>query len=224
VPLRTFLEKHRVIKPQSHRLFVDWKGSDRALGQWALEELGPDAKPAVPALVQMLGMRGPTTNDLNLTAGTAYILLPKMAPASIPPLIDSLSSTDLQVFALAAGALGEIGPRARAAIPVVQRRLGDTNVMVRVGAARALGQLGADPSLFMPAVVESLRDPDYTFLDYSPAQIQRPCQRRTANPGEHPDERSNAGNPDQSDCPATGHCGAPAALAQSRGRTGGDRQ
>jgi hypothetical protein len=62
----TFLERHRVIEPQSHRVFMDWKGSHRVLAQWALEELGPDAKPAVPALVQMLGTKGPTTNDGNL--------------------------------------------------------------------------------------------------------------------------------------------------------------
>jgi hypothetical protein len=147
----SFLERHRVIKPQPHRVFMDWKGSYRVLAQWALEELGRDANDAVPALVQMLGTKGPTTNDSSPIAGTAYLLLPKMAPASISLLIDSLSSTDLQVYALAAGALGEIGPPASAAIPVVQRRLADHNVMVRVGAARVLGQLGADPTLCMPA-------------------------------------------------------------------------
>jgi HEAT repeat protein len=89
-----------------------------------------------------------------------------MAPASIPPLIDALSSSDFQVYALAAGALGEIGPQARAAIPVLQRKLADTNVMVRVGAARVLDHLGADPTVFMPTVVDSLRDPDFTFLDF----------------------------------------------------------
>jgi HEAT repeat protein len=147
-------------------MFMDWKESYRSLAQGALAELGPDAKAAVPALIQMLGRKGPTTNDFSPVAGTAYLLLPKMAPASITPLINSLSSTDLQVYALAAGALGEIGPQARAAIPVVQRRLTDTNVMISVGAARVLGQLGADPAVFMPSVVESLRDPDFTFLDY----------------------------------------------------------
>jgi|ERR1035437_1192236 hypothetical protein len=161
-----FLERHRVIKPRPHSMFIDWKESYRSLAQGALAELGPEAKAAIPALIQMLGMKGPTTNDFSPIAGTAYLLLPKMAPASISPLIDSLSSTDLQVYALAAGALGEIGPQARAAIPVVQRRLTDTNVMISVGAARVLGQLGADPAVFMPSVVESLRDPDFTFLDY----------------------------------------------------------
>jgi HEAT repeat protein len=145
---------------------MDWKGSYRSLARAALAELGPDAKAAVPDLIQMLGTKGPTTNDFSLIAGAAYLLLPKMAPASVPPLIDSLSSTDLQVYALAAGVLGEIGPQASAAIPVIHKRLADTNVMIRVGAAEILGKLGADPTGFMPTVVESLLDPDYTFLDY----------------------------------------------------------
>jgi hypothetical protein len=162
----TFLERHSVIKPQPHSIFMDWKGSYSSLAQGALADLGPEAATAIPALIQMLGTKGPTTNDFSPIAGTAYLLLPKMAPASIPPLIDALSSSDLQVYALAAGALGEIGPEARAAIPVVKRRLTDTNAMISVGAARVLGQLGADPAVFMPAVVESLREPDFTFLDY----------------------------------------------------------
>jgi hypothetical protein len=162
----TWLERNRVIKPRSRSSSIDWKGSYRSLANAAFTELGPEAAPAIPALIQMLGTKGPTTNDFSPIAGVAYLLLPRIAPASIPPLIDSLSSTDLQVYALAAGALGEIGPQARAAIPVLQRRLADTNVMISVGAARVLGQLGADPAVFMPSVVESLRDPDFTFLDY----------------------------------------------------------
>lgn len=161
-----FLERHRVIKPRPHSMFMDWKESYRRLAQWALDALGPEAETAIPALIQMLGTKGPTTNDFSPVAGTAYLLLPKMAPASIPPLIDALSSSDFQVYALAAGALGEIGPQARAAIPVLQRKLADTNVMVRVGAARVLDHLGADPTVFMPTVVDSLRDPDFTFLDF----------------------------------------------------------
>ena len=130
-----FLERHRVIRPRPHSMFMDWKGSYRSLAQWTLDELGPEADTAIPALIQMLGMKGPTTNDFSPIAGTAYLLLPKMAPKSIAPLIDSLSNNDLQVYALAAGALGEIGPQASVAIPVIQRRLADTNVMIRIGAA-----------------------------------------------------------------------------------------
>jgi HEAT repeat protein len=127
-----FLERHRVIRSRPHSTFMDWKGSYRSLAKTALAELGPDAKAAVPALIQVLGTKGPTTNDFSPIAGAAYAFLPKMAPASIAPLIDSLSSTDLQVYALAAGALGQIGPPASAAIPVIHQRLADTNVMVRV--------------------------------------------------------------------------------------------
>ena len=161
-----FLEWHHVIKPRSHSVFIDRKGSYRSLAQTALSDLGPEAHAAIPALIQMLGTKGPTTNDFSPVAGSAYVLLRKMAPASIPPLVEALSSSDLQFYALAAGALGEIGPQASAAIPAMQRRLCDTNVMVRVGAARVLGQLGAAPTVFMSAVVGSAREPDFTFLDY----------------------------------------------------------
>jgi hypothetical protein len=118
-----FLERHRVIKPRPHSMFMDWKESYRRLAQWALDALGPEAETAIPALIQMLGTKGPTTNDFSPVAGTAYLLLPKMAPASIPPLIDALSSSDFQVYALAAGALGEIGPQASPSLRVNSRVL-----------------------------------------------------------------------------------------------------
>jgi len=161
-----FLESHRIIRPRPRTTDIDWKASYRSLAQAAITELGSEADTAIPALIQMLATKGPTTNDFSPIAGTAFILLVKMAPASIPPLIDALSSNDFQVCNLAAWALGEIGAPASIAIPVVQRRLADTNVMVRVGAAEVLGKLGADPKIFMPTVVESLRDSDFTFLDY----------------------------------------------------------
>lgn len=163
-----FLEKHKVIKPrpQVWVLFVaDHKSSYRSLAQSALEQLGPQAESAIPELIQMLGTKRPTPDEISPVAGTAYLLLPKLAPASIQPLVTSLSSTDPQVYALAVSALGEIGPQANAAIPIVQRRLADPDVNIRVQAAQVLSKLGADPSMFMATVIESLHDSDYTFLD-----------------------------------------------------------
>jgi hypothetical protein len=78
-----FLERHKVIRPGPHSIFMDWKESYRSLAQGALAELGSDAKAAIPALIQMLGTKGPTTNDFSPVAGNAYLLLPKMAPAAI---------------------------------------------------------------------------------------------------------------------------------------------
>jgi len=161
-----FMESHRLRQPRPRSSFIDRKASYRAIAIRGLSALGPDAEPAIPELIQMLGTKSLSTNDVSPIAGAAYTVLPRIAPASIQPLINALSSTNLQVYALAAGALGEIGPSASAAIPVMREKLGDTNVMIRVGASEILGKLGAEPDIFMPALVESLGDPDFTFLDY----------------------------------------------------------
>jgi HEAT repeat protein len=161
-----FLEEHRVLKSRPHKVYMDWKSSYRSLALNVLSELGPDGKEAIPALIQMLGTKAPSTNDISPVAGAAYLILPRMAPASIPPLIEAASSTDLQVYALAAGALGDIGSKASAAIPVIRTRLNDQNLTARFAAADVLGKLGADPEVFMPTLVESLGNPDFTFLDY----------------------------------------------------------
>ena len=161
-----WLEGHRWMKPRSWSREIDWKGSYRPLALAAFRELGPDGKEAIPTLIQFLGRRASTTNEFSEVAGAAYVVLPWMSPASIPPLIEALSSSDDQVAALAAGALAEIGPDAKAAIPVLQKRLNDMNPMMRVGVADVIGKLGADPREFMPIVIEALREPDLENLDY----------------------------------------------------------
>jgi hypothetical protein len=161
-----WLEGHRWMKPRAWSWEMDWRGSYRALAQGAFLELGPDGKEAIPTLIQWLGRRAGTTNELSEVAGAAFLVLVHMAPASIPPLIEALSSPDDQVWALAAGALARIGPDAKVAIPVLQNRLHDKNPMIRAGAADVIGKLGGDPREFMPIVIETFREPDLEWLDY----------------------------------------------------------
>jgi hypothetical protein len=161
-----WLEGNRWMKPRSWQWEMDWRESYRGLAHGAFEELGADGKEAIPTLIQWLGRKARTTNELDMAAGAAYLVLSRMAPASIPPLIEALSSPDDQVYALAAGALANIGPSANAAIPVLRQRLKATNPMMRVGAADVIGKLGGDPREFMPIVVEALKDPDLEYLDY----------------------------------------------------------
>jgi hypothetical protein len=155
-----WLESHRLISPKSHMFVMDWKSDYRALAMDALEELGPDGKKAIPTLIQWLGRKASTTNDLDETAGAAYLVLGKMGPASIPALTAALSSRDDQVWALSAGALACIGPSARAAIPVLRPRLRDANHLTRVGAADVIGKLGGDPQEFVPVLIQGVREPD----------------------------------------------------------------
>jgi hypothetical protein len=161
-----WLEGHRLLAPKPHLMEMDWKACHRALAQAAFEELGPDGKEAIPTLIQWLGRKAGTTNELDETAGAAYCVLGKLAPASIPALITALSNPDNQVWALAAGALANIGPDARAAIPVLRSRLHDPDHLTRVTAADVIGKLGGDPQEFMPVLIQSLREPDADMLGY----------------------------------------------------------
>ena len=162
----SWLEAHRWITPRPRLWKMDWRASYRSLAQGTFFELGPDGKDAIPTLIQWLGRKARTTNEIDEVAGTAYLILGHMAPASIPPLINALSSSDDQVYALAAGALSNIGPDAKAAIPVLRRRLNHKNPLMRVGAADVIGKIGGDPEEFMPVVVQALREPDLENLDY----------------------------------------------------------
>ena len=127
------------------------------MAMWALPELDHTGRvTAIPTLIQMLGEKNRWAENIPRAAGGACIVLSKMAPESTAPLTEALSSHYPQVWALAAGALGEIGPNARAAIPVLAKRLTDKDPLMRVGAAGVIGKIGGDPNVFLPVVIQSL--------------------------------------------------------------------
>jgi HEAT repeat protein len=164
--VETWLVQHKVIKPRPITSYFDAKESYRSLGLLALEELGPEGKAAIPALIQMLGDKDGKTGGASVVAGSAFLILPGMAPESTGPLIQALSSTNMQVRALAAGALGRIGTNANAAIPALEVMLQDKNLLARMNACDVLGKLGADPQVFLPVVIQSLPGADYDTLDF----------------------------------------------------------
>jgi HEAT repeat protein len=108
------------------------------------------------ALIQLLGERVPGTNEFSHAAGVSGVVLTRMAPDSIPPLIAALTNQDMQVWALAAGALGNIGTNANAAIPTLKMRLHDKDPVVRLSAATIIGMLGGDPREFVRILIDIL--------------------------------------------------------------------
>jgi hypothetical protein len=163
--LEQWLMERRIIKSRPISWYTDPKFSYRSLGLLAFEELGPDGSNAIPALIEMLGHREPKTGQPADDAGSAWLILPQMAPYSIGPLIQTLSNQDWQVRVLAAGALGEIGTNANAAIPVLQPWLRDPRLAIRMNASGALSKLGADPAGFLPVVIADLWPVDTGWLD-----------------------------------------------------------
>lgn len=163
-----WLVRQRYIANRSITSLRDFNPSHGAMAMWALPELDHEAKTnVIPALIRMLGDKNHKPDGISCAAGRAYTVLSKMAPESTAPLIKALSSQDVQVRAMAAGALGEIGTDAKAAIPILETRLKDKDPIIRVSTARAIGKTGGDPKVFLPIVIQSLPEIDWLYMDYS---------------------------------------------------------
>ena len=163
-----WLVMRHVVKPNS--ISVTLTGiqlNHRTTAGIVLAELDSASKKAViPQIIQMLGDKNHRPDQISAVAGSAYVVLPKLAPESINPLIVALSSKVIQVWALAGGALGNIGPAAKQAIPILEKRLNDKDPLMRVSAADIIGKLGGDPDKFIPVVIRSLPEVKWDNLDY----------------------------------------------------------
>jgi HEAT repeat protein len=128
----------------------------------ALKRIGPDARPAVSALTDVV------KNDLapfSPVCTEACEALGRIGPAAkeaVPVLIEAakLKAAGNSVRLQATIALGRIGPAARAAVPVLIEAVKEPahRGPVRWHAATALGQIGKDARDAIPALVEIVKD------------------------------------------------------------------
>jgi HEAT repeat protein len=145
-----------------------------------LEEIGPPAAPAVPALIERLIAGEPPVR------GHAAEALGKIGAAAVRPLLEKLSSEangEEAIFLTlgnigpdaapailvllaavkdknrhdASRALGRIGPRA---VPALLEALESSDWQVRWGATLALSKTHADPDILVPVFVQLLNDKD----------------------------------------------------------------
>jgi hypothetical protein len=105
----------------------------------ALGEIGPQAREAVPLLIQFL-----RDSDLRVAfaARDALREIGDWAEQAAPVLVELMCDEREMVRGLAAKLLGESGQHAKPAIPALQRALEDESCYVRMYAERALRSLG----------------------------------------------------------------------------------
>jgi HEAT repeat protein len=86
----------------------------QAQGAFGLSQLGTDARPAVPSLIDALKRNTPVRQNAALALGQ----IGPGARDAVPALCEALGDSERAVRRQAALALGKIGPEARSALPV----------------------------------------------------------------------------------------------------------
>ena len=122
----------------------------------ALRDLGPQAKSAVPALIEVL-QHDPNA-DVRLTAGGTLGAIGPGAKAAIPSLTKALKDPDPHISRTAAWALGRIGAEAAVADLVKAMKSKDRNL--RFAATSALANLGSSTEPVLKALQAATKDAD----------------------------------------------------------------
>lgn len=125
--------------------------------QW-LAKLGPEAKGALPALIN-LTLHDPN-QDTSAAAATAIRSLDLQAAREVVSgHLPALWDADAEVRRKACVVLGSLGPVAKPAVPSLTTMLDDTDERVRERAVGALGMIGIPQTEIVAALTKALRDP-----------------------------------------------------------------
>ena len=137
-----------------------------------LESIGPKAKAAVPALMEILsqttvsnilapvpvGTRERAFRGLQRAATEALGVIGPEAHAAVPLLIQQLGARDTQTTFESCRALRQIGPAATEAIPALSAALNDPNAHIRIAASRALLRIAPQTASNVHPVLKAIED------------------------------------------------------------------
>jgi HEAT repeat protein len=110
---------------------------DRIPAVLGFSELGSLAKPAVPALIELLA-----DEEISVDAARA---LAAIGSEAVEPLISALTNRNQKIRLGAIAALGGMRSDARQAVPALARCLGDEQSTIRLAAAEALKKINPEP-------------------------------------------------------------------------------
>ena len=126
----------------------------RKAAAFDLWRLGPEAKAAVPTLIEMLKDKD---KEVRLMAARVLEGIGPAAKAAVPALIEVFKDKDENVRVGAAEALGKIGPEA---VPALIEVFKDEDIGVRGKVVSALRKMGLEPKKEVAALIEVLNDED----------------------------------------------------------------
>ena len=104
----------------------------------AVGEIGPEAKEAIPALIQTI--RETRNRNKRFLVASVHALL-GMGREVVPHMITLLKDDDWEIRRGAAWMLGKLGPEAEDAVPALTEALRDSNAVVRAKASEALKRI-----------------------------------------------------------------------------------
>jgi len=125
---------------------------------YALSNIGPGAKEALPTLEDVL------LNDkaLNVRRASTNAIgsLGKEGKAAVPALRKTLKDEDPWMRHFSAVALGHIGESAKDAVPDLVKAFDDNEYVVQKAAVDAVGAIGPKAKEAVPALLKVWKDPD----------------------------------------------------------------
>ena len=145
-------------------LLTDKRSEIRGESAEELEEIGPEAKAAVPTLIALLADEAVCDSGLNYIVqvrDTAEDALIAIGSESVPALTEAVARGKPLVSDGAVYALGQIGPKAQTSLPTVIEAINngaDLNLRRRI--VRSLAKIDQTGELAIPVMVESLQDED----------------------------------------------------------------
>lgn len=150
-------------------LVDDLGGSDyvkQLMAVRGFQRLGARGAPAIPRLVELLGASGET-------AEMAAESLGHVGSPAVEALRKQTEAKSARIRALAAGALGGVGPDAAPAVRDLIRLLRDEDADVRLAAAKALGDIGPGSAPALDALLALRKDPDDRVLSQAACSLGR---------------------------------------------------
>ena len=141
----------------------------------SISQLGIQARPALKALVPLLG-----DTDVGVRYNAAGALA-AIGPDAVGPLKDALKDANADVRQTAAYGLGLLGPAAHDAADALAALLkDDKEALVRQAAAQSLGQLGPEVKSAVPALAAAVKDANPDVRAGGGGGAGRPRRRRRA--------------------------------------------